>query len=135
MFGDWNDDDWCEFDNYMIGCLKSYLGTGLVKTNFVNLKIRQLSAETCHEFIEWCGLVEGQDRSSVLEPNTRLYKNDLYYNFIEEHPDYSPRGRMSISRTRFYKWLLSYGAFKDGLVAEEGRDQQGRWIIFKKNIN
>ena len=21
MFGDWNDDDWCEFDNYMIGCL------------------------------------------------------------------------------------------------------------------
>jgi len=25
MFGDWNDDDWCEFDNYMIGCLKNYL--------------------------------------------------------------------------------------------------------------
>lgn len=31
MFGDWNDDDWCEFDNYMIGCLKNYLRTGLVK--------------------------------------------------------------------------------------------------------
>ena len=32
MFGDWNDDDWCEFDNYMIGCLQGYLNTGLVKS-------------------------------------------------------------------------------------------------------
>jgi len=37
MFGEWNDDDWCEFDNYMVGCLKSYLATGLVKSKFVNL--------------------------------------------------------------------------------------------------
>ena len=63
MFGDWNDDDWCEFDNYMIGCLKNYLNTGLVKSKFVNLKIRQLSAETTHDFIEWCGLLEGQARN------------------------------------------------------------------------
>ncbi len=62
MFGDWNDDDWCEFDNYMIGCLTNYLKTGLVKSKFVNLKIRQLSAETCHEFIEWCGFGESTDR-------------------------------------------------------------------------
>jgi hypothetical protein len=133
MFGDWNDDDWCEFDNYMIGCLKSYLATGLVKTNFVNLKIRQLSAETCHEFIEWLGLVEGQDKTNCIGMNIRMYKNDLYFNFIEEYPDYSPRGRMSISRTRFYRWLISYGAYKENIVCEEGRDQQGRWIIYKKS--
>ena len=132
MFGDWNDDDWCEFDNYMIFCLKNYLNTGLVKSKFVNLKIRQLSAETCHEFIEWCGLVEGQDKSNSLDTGIRLYKNDLYYNFIEEYPDYSPRGRMSISRTRFYKWLVSYAIYKENTMPEEGRDQQGRWIIIKK---
>ena len=132
MFGDWNDDDWCEFDNYMIGCLKDYLRTGLVKTTFVNLKIRQLSAETCHEFIEWCGLVEGQDKTNMLETGVRLYKNDLYFNFIEEHPDYGPRGRMSISRTRFYKWLVSYSLYKEGVQPEEGRDQAGRWIIIRK---
>ena len=132
MFGDWNDEDWCEFDNYMIGCLKNYLRTGLVKSKFVNLKIRQLSAETCHEFIEWCGLVEGQDKSTNLESGVRLYKNDLYYNFIEEYPDYSPRGRMSISRTKFYKWLVSYAIFKENTLPEEGRDHLGRWIIIKK---
>ena len=132
MFGDWNDDDWCEFDNYMIGCLKSYLNTGLVKSKFVNLKIRQLSAETCHEFIEWCGLVEGQDKTNSLDTGIRLYKNDLYYNFIEEYPDYSPRGRMSISRTKFYKWLVSYAIYKENTMPEEGRDMQGRWIIIKR---
>jgi hypothetical protein len=41
-----------------------------------------LSAETCHEFIEWCGLVDGQDRTNSLEVGARLYKNELYYNFI-----------------------------------------------------
>jgi succinate dehydrogenase flavin-adding protein (antitoxin of CptAB toxin-antitoxin module) len=132
MFGDWNDDDWCEFDNYMIGCLKNYLRTGLVKSKFVNLKIRQLSAETCHEFIEWCGLVHGQDRSANLDVGIRLYKNDLYFAFIDEYPDYGPKSKMTISRTRFYKWLVAYAMFKEGVMPEEGRDQSGRWIIIRK---
>lgn len=131
MFGDWNDDDWCEFDNYMINCLTNYLNTGLVKSKFVNLKIRQLSAETCHEFIEWCGLVDSAERNVMLQTDTRLYKNELYSNFIDEYPDYGPRGRMSISRTKFYKWLIAYAIYKEGTMPEEDRDQQGRWIIIK----
>jgi hypothetical protein len=133
MFGDWDDDDWCEFDNYMIGCLKGFLKTGLVKSKFVNLKIRQLSAETCHEFIEWCGLVDNQERNINLDSNVKLYKNDLYYNFIEEYPDYGPKAKMTISRTKFYKWLVSYAIFKEGIPPEEGRDMNGRWIVIKKN--
>jgi len=132
MFGDWNDDDWCEFDNYMINCLRNYLTTGLVKSKFVNLKIRQLSAETCHEFIEWCGLIDGQDKTNSLDIGVRLYKNDLYYNFVDEYPDYGPKAKMTISRTKFYKWLVSYSIFKEGVLPEEGRDQLGRWIIIKK---
>jgi len=132
MFGDWNDDDWCEFDNYMIGCLCGYLNTGLVKSKFVNLNIRQLSAETCHEFIEWCGLIENGANHSILQTGVRLYKNDLYYEFINEYPDYGPKSKMTISRTKFYKWLVSYAIFKEGTVPEEGRDQVGRWIIIRK---
>jgi hypothetical protein len=133
MFGDWSDDDWCEFDNYMIGCLRIYLRQGLVKSKFVNLKIRQLSAESCHEFIEWCGLLDNQDRNVALQVGVRLYKNELYSNFIEEYPDYGPRGKMTISRTRFYKWLVAYAIFKEGVQPQEDRDQVGRWIqIVKK---
>ena len=132
MFGDWNDEDWCEFDNYMIGCLTTYIRIGLVKSKFVNLKIRQLSAETCHEFIEWCGLVDTHhNREVMLQPDVRLYKNELYANFVDEYPDYGPRGRMSVSRTKFYKWLIAYGIYKEGTMPQEDRDQQGRWIIIK----
>lgn len=132
FFGDWNDDDWCQFDNYMIGCLKSYLKTGLVKTKFVNLQIRQLSAETCHEFIEWVGLVDGGNEN--IELGVKHNKNDLYQSFTEEYPDYGPRGRMSLSRTRFYKFLSAYALYKTGMLPDQGRDHLGQWIIFKKPL-
>jgi hypothetical protein len=132
MFEDWNDDDWCEFDNYMVGCLQGFLNTGLVKSKFVNLKIRQLSAETCHDFIEWCGLVENMGDEQRLYPEIRYYKNDLYFDFINEYPDYGPKAKMTISRTRFYKWLNSYALFQEGIAPTEGRDDKGRWIIINK---
>jgi len=62
----------------------------------------------------------------------RLNKNDLYYDFINEYPDYGPKSRMTISRTKFYRWLVSYAMFKEGTIPEEGRDMSGRWIIIKK---
>jgi hypothetical protein len=132
MFSDWSDNDWCEFDNYMIQCLTGYLTTGLVKSKFVNLNIRQLSAETCHEFIEWCGLLDNQEQNQMLEVETRLYKNDLYAAFIEEYPDYGPKSKMTISRTRFYKWLISYSMYKENTMPEEGRDLTGRWMIIRR---
>lgn len=133
MFGDWTDDEWCEFDNYMVGNLQGFLRTGLVKSKFVNLKIRQLSAETCHDFIEWCGLLDSNEsRSCPLPVGVRLNKNDLYYDFINEYPDYGPKSRMTISRTKFYRWLISYAMFKEGVMPEEGRDMSGRWIIIRK---
>lgn len=132
MFGDWDDDDWCQFDNYMIGCLQAYMRTGLVKSRFVNLKVRQLSAETCHDFIEWCGLLDGQECNIHLGIGVKLYKQDLYNNFIDEYPDYGPKSRMTISRTRFYKWLNSYALFIGNTTPEEGRDQNGRWLMIRK---
>jgi hypothetical protein len=131
MFGDWNENDWCRFDNYMIRCLQLYMCEGLLESKFVNLKVRQLSAETCHDFIEWCGLIEGQKGTDKLLFDTRLYKNNLYGEFVDEYPDYGPKAKMSISRTRFYKWLHSYAIFKTSVTPSEGRDIQGRWLIIR----
>jgi|TARA_R100000081_G_scaffold90701_2_gene66507 hypothetical protein len=131
MFGDWSDRDWCSFDNYMIGCLQNYLSEGLKQSQFVNLKIRQLSAETCHDFIEWCGLIEGSSLNEKLITNTRLNSQQLYYDFIEEYPDYGPKAKMTISRTRFYKWLNSYALYKTGIQPDVGRDLNGKYITIK----
>ena len=130
FFADWDDDDWCMFDNYMVSCLMLYLENGLIKSRFVNLKIRQLSAETSHDFIEWCGLVDGNPSNQLLTIGEKLMKQDLYHEFISEYPDYGPKAKMTISRTRFYKWLAAYGLHTTGQVPEEGRDPNGRWIRF-----
>jgi len=132
FFSDWDTEEWLQFDNYMIECLQLYLNKGLLKSKFVNLKVRQLSAETCHDFIEWCGLIEGSIPNRRLVPGEKIYKQELYEDFVHEYPDYSPRAKYSISRTRFYKWLNAFGLFKEGILPEEGRDSVGRWIRFKE---
>jgi hypothetical protein len=76
--------------------------------------------------------VEGQERNQMLVTGQRLYKNDLYLDFINEYPDYGPKAKLTISRTRFYKWLVAYGLYKEGITPEEGRDIQGRWIVIHK---
>lgn len=131
MFEDWDDDEWCMFDNYMVSCLQFYLERGLVKSTFVNLKIRKLSAETSHEFIDWCGLLDGSQKNDLLEAYVKTYKPDLYQNFIMENPDYAPKSKHTISRNKFYKWLRAYAEFAYGVAPEEGRDAQGRWIRFR----
>lgn len=131
MFGDWDEDEWCSFDNYMISCLQFYMSYGLKESKFINLKIRQLSAETCYDFIEWCGLIDGQKKSEYLREGERIYKQDLYYKFTEEYPDYAPKSKMTISRTRFYKWIKAYALFQTDKTPEEGKDMRGRWIIIK----
>tara|TARA_R100000231_G_scaffold35649_2_gene31563 strand:- start:9915 stop:12323 length:2409 start_codon:yes stop_codon:yes gene_type:complete len=129
MFGEWDDNEWCQFDNFMIQCLQMYLDKGLLKSEFVNLKTRKFSAETSHEFIEWCGAIGGQSNMR-LDVYKKIYKNDLYMDFIDENPDYAPKSKMTVSRNRFNKWLQIYAQYKHECKAVEGRDGIGRWIKF-----
>ncbi len=129
MFGEWNDNDWCQFDNYMITCLQLYLDKGLLKSDFVNLKTRKFSAETSHEFIEWCGIIDGM-HNPKLTKDSRIYSNDLYMDFVNEYPDYGPKAKMTVSRIRFGKWLASYSVYKYDCNPLEGKDMIGKWIKF-----
>ncbi len=133
FFGDWNDDEWCAFDNYMINCLQGYLNTGLVQSKFVNLKKRQLSAETCHDFIEWCGLLNGSEANLNLRVDTKINLQSCYIDFIEHYPDYGPKAKLTISRIRFNKWMVAFAIFKTGVSPEQGRDSAGKWMRMLRN--
>ena len=65
----------------------------------------------------------------------RIYKNDLYLDFIDENPDFAPKSKMTISRNKFNKWLQSYSQFKFRINPLEGRDMIGRWIQFIPSSN
>jgi hypothetical protein len=129
FFGEWDDQEWCQFDNFMISCLQLYLEKGLLRSTFVNLELRRLSAETSHEFIEWCGLLENTT-NPLLVMKERIMTNTLYFNFIEEYPDYGPKAKMSVTRQRFHKWLEAYSQYKYSCPPVIGRDQQGKWMEF-----
>jgi len=131
MFGEWDDDEWCSFDNYMIECLQIYMKHGLIKAEFVNLKTRQLIEETGHEFIEWCGEIGGGKQHEKLKQGGRIYKNDLYLDFVEDNPDFAPKSKFTVSRTNFYKWLTAYSIYKYNCKPESDRDSSGRWLRFR----
>ena len=130
LFSDWDREEWLKFDNYMISNLMLYLTNGLVESEFVNQKIRQLSTETSHEFIEWCGLVKGFEKSDKLRLNTIIYKSELFNDFISDNPDYGSHGNKKLSRIKFYQWLVSYGKYATGKEPVDGRFSEGRWIEF-----
>jgi hypothetical protein len=57
----------------------------------------------------------------------------LYIEFIQDNPDFAPKAKRTISRTEFYRWLVSYALFKTGITPKEDRDLNGRWIMFLTN--
>jgi len=130
LFDEWSNDEWCIFDNYMLNNLKGYLSTGFVKSKFRNLSIRQLAAGTKHQFIEWLGLIDGSKPTPILKYDKKIFKDTLYGDFVADNPDFGPKTKNTVSRVQFYKWLKAFADFK-GVEAVEGRDGNGRWIIFK----
>ncbi len=128
FFGDWDEDEWCRFDNYMVGNLKSFLRTGLVKSDFKNLKIRKFIADTDHSFWEW----STEPENTVITYNSIIKKHDLWLDFIKEYPDFGPRAKMSISINKFYRWLRAFAIYQTQQEPTEGRDHAGRYIIFNR---
>ena len=128
MFGEWDDDEWCQFDNYMISNLQLYLDKGLLKSEFVNLEVRKLGRKTTYDFMEWCGILNNTEKDKF-EFDKRMYMNDFYNDYTTENniPAY---GKDAISRTKFNKWLMSYAAYKNNLTTTNGRDMIGKWFSF-----
>lgn len=130
LFSDWDDEEWCRFDNYMISNLRLYLCEGFIKSDFLNLKTRKFIAETDHNFWEW---VTDKDNDEVAF-DRKLYKQDLYNSFVADNPDFGPRAKMSITLNKFYSWLEAYSVYSTGMSSENGRDSKGRWIKFNMPV-
>ena len=118
----------------MISCLQLYLGKGLIKGSFVNLEIRNLSAETSPDFIEWCVLVNGAEANHELRVGFKVRLQDAYNEFISEYPDYAPKSRYSVSRMKFAKWVYAYALFMTDVAPEIGRDMHGKWMYIRRSL-
>ena len=128
FFGEWDENEWCQFDNFMISCLQLYLDSGLLKANLVNQALKSFMSSTSNDFAEWCGVFG--NTNELLRHNDVLHVNKLYFDFTEEYPDYAPRSKFTWSRQYFFKCLVEYSKYKYQCNPVSGRDMVGKWIKF-----
>ena len=131
LFGDeWDEDDWCQFDNYMIKNLQLYLNSGLLESDSVNRELKTLIMQTNSDFCTWCGITGKSPANTLLKINTKLHLNPLYYDFLLHYDDYES-GKFKISKYKFGKWMVAYCVYSQGLEPEADRDMIGNWIRIK----
>lgn len=119
FFDDWDSTEWLRFDNFMIDCLKYYLKNGLVKSDYHNLETRKFIKETSFEFYEWSQEVEN------IPINYRKAKNEMFYKFLEDYPDF----KKWLTQKRFSTWLDLFGKFK-GYEVVSNRSASTRYVEF-----
>lgn len=105
FFGSWNEDEWSDFDNFMIGCLQLYLRKGLVAYEYINLEKKKLIDETCPEFVEFA--------EDGIEVGKEYEKKELYESFKKEYEDFD-----KLTQSKFTRWLKVWGKVKNYEVSE-----------------
>ena len=110
---DWDADEWNRFDNLMLNCIRLFLDKGLIKIEFVNLKIKKLMAETSDEFVDFAQTNLLNDR--------RHHRNDMYAAFIKENP-----GSYCKSANMFYDWMKIWATYNGWTATDCG---SGRMYI------
>lgn len=123
LFEGFDNDEWNEFDCFMIECLQFYLRNGLVEYEHVNLNKKKLIDETASEFEEFI---------EVIELNREHDKKELYENFIKEYQDYDPIGAGKLTQGKFTRWLKVFGRIK-GYDVRESKSGAKRSIEFVKD--
>jgi len=121
FFSGWNEDEWSDFDNFMIGCLQLYLKKGLVTYEFINLDKKKMIDETCQEFVEFI--------EDVIEIGKEYEKKELYESFKKEYEDFDPIGAGKLTQSKFTRWLKVWGKVKDYDV-KEGKSGVKRILRF-----
>ncbi|MGK9369692.1 PriCT-2 domain-containing protein [Melioribacter sp. Ez-97] len=119
FFGSWTDDEWSDFDNFMIGCLQLYLKKGLVTYEFINLDKKKMIDETCQEFVEFA--------EDEVEIGKEYEKKELYESFKKEYEDFD-----KLTQSKFTRWLKVWGKVKNYEVQESKSGGKRNIRFYKK---
>lgn len=120
MFDDWNDEDWLQFDNYMIGCCQMYLNMGIIEQELVNLPEKRLMAETNSDFLKFMADFDFN----------MVGKAELYLKFVGEYDEYA--NHKYFTKQLFTKWVATFADSK-GFKIEDHVYQSIRHYKFIKH--
>ncbi len=104
LFEGWDENEWRDFDYFMIECLQGYLKNGLLTYEFANYEKKKLIDSTSEEFAEF---------SVKLVPGEEFNKKELFDEFKREY-EYNDK----FTQGKFTKWMKLFGRIKNYEIAE-----------------
>lgn len=117
LFDDWDQEEWCRFDNLMMLFVQQYLRNGLQGYEHKNLKKRKLRQETTAEFAEW-----------ILEQDPGEYdKSELHKAFKAEASNGHPENFV-LSQKKFTRMCNTYGRIYTGEKLPSRKSGEDRYI-------
>lgn len=120
LFDSWTESDWSKFDNYMIGCMRSFLKVGLSRPISINTTAKKFIQATCKEFYDWTA-------DGNINIGERMHISHLIGRFKEEYTTFK-----DLSNKSFAKWIQLYCEF-NGYEFEKNRDNAGTYIQILEN--
>jgi len=116
FFSEWDKEEWCRFDNFMIRCVQYFLKNGLVQSDKVNLAFRKLKNELGNEFIEFMESkkFDGSplNRKSFRDDFNRQYPNVSKYNtpqkFNKKVKDYCSYYEIPFDEQKYNGTMMFY---------------------------
>ncbi len=103
FFSSWTENnEWVNYDNFMMLCLSHYLKNGIIKAEEINLGKRKIRDNTCMEFAEW---INEREIDFNKEYDRQVWKNE----FLEEYTDLKTE-KTKITSQIFTKWLKTYAS-------------------------
>jgi hypothetical protein len=128
FFRDWDAEEWLKFDNFMCGCLTSYLKNGILEPEQINLDKRKLISETNSDFVAF---MNDKVSSQEIRFNMDYDKTLLHEEFLDDYPEY----RMDnwLKKTgNFTRYLKAYSKYSTDLKStiKERRSNSRSFIQF-----
>jgi len=107
FFSGWNADEWNLFDNFMIGCLESYLDAGdIPKFKSETLERKRIVVSTNEEFLDWITeKFDFSDGNEIEFEISSFYENYKVFASIKDDSKFS--------KQKLTSWIKIYCKFKN----------------------
>ena len=103
FFENWTEDEWNNFDSWMIECVKIYFKNGVPKLTSSNLILKKLHQGTNSEFVEWIN----DENDTPIKVNEKYVKGTKHTEFTQANPNLK-----NTSIRKFMNWIKKYSDFK-----------------------
>ncbi|PQJ26746.1 hypothetical protein BSZ35_19040 [Salinibacter sp. 10B] len=123
LFDDWEKEEWAQFFNVMMACVRLYLRDGLTDYDRKNVAYRRLKQQTCPDFAEWA--------VDFIEPGKEYEKDALWRTFRDAYsPDYE-----DLTKRKMGYWLSAFARIYSLEKNQSKRRRNGsriRYVTFEQ---